>query len=242
MASTPRVVLRNPVAEQMLAVIYTDAAIAHKQIAKDILARNHPNLKNPATFYWRGTARAKKAASVDAIPIIGIARPPATIAFTDGDKGFPAAEAAEAVFRMWKRLAPVRTGVLAGSLEMTLNGLTVTKSGQPVTLSNLRRWQASNPFSNKEEVWIYPTAFYAASVEAAMYAGRKGGLMYKIWDTLRSNLGSRISVQFAYIQGRSRYALPAIRIGAPGAFPSIVKKSTPGSNRRRRARKKKATS
>lgn len=231
MAQTPRVILRNPPAEKMLAAIYTDAAIAHKMMAKDILRTNHPEMKNPATFYWRGRARAKQAANVDAIPIIGIARPPATIAFTDADKGFPAAEAAEAVFRMWKRLAPVRTGVLAGSLDMTLNG-------KPVTLTNLYRWQISNPFSKNEEVWIYPTAFYAAAVEAAMYTGRKGGLMYKIWNTLRGSLGSRVSVQFAYIQGKSRYALPAIRIGAPGAFPSTVKGSTPGRNRRRKARKK----
>lgn len=231
--AAPRTVLRNPKVEQIMGAVFTEMAIGFKGEAARILSSHTPKLERPQAYAWRGNARPRQFASISAIPTRTVVPPPSTIAFIDKSKGALLAEVAAAAVSRWARLAPVRTGVYSGSLEIELNG-------KPTSLTTLFKYSVVNPFSDNEEVWIFPTAFYAAALEYNYYRRDKSGIVLRVVNELIAAFGSRASIQFAYIQGRSRYALPAIRIGAPGAFASGVKKSLPGRNARRRARKKRA--
>lgn len=225
--------LRNPPAEVLLGQMGLEIARFHKREASRLVAAS--GMKKPSTFYWRGRrgGSARKASSIEAIPDKPLSRPPATIAFIDAGKGTIIAEVAVSAASRFRRLAPVLTGQYAGSLVFSLNG-------RVRNLTTIVKFAASNPFSDEEQITLYPAVIYGSKLELDYYK-RGSGIMTKIARELIAEFGARASIKFAYASGVKlglpfKFAVPLIVIGAPGAFVSDVRRPgrKPRKNRRRR--------
>jgi hypothetical protein len=210
----------------------------HKAEAARLLAQHE--LKDPATFYWRGLRGSpRKAANIAAIPDAPLSRPPATIAFIDSAKGTIIADVAVSAAMKFRRVAPVSTGRYAGRYA---GSLVFSLNGRPRPLTSIVRFATTNPFSAKETISIYPAVEYASKLEADYYA-RSKGILYRIAAELQTEFGGRASIKFSYAPGMKlglpfKYAVPMIIVGGPGQFPSTLRR--PGSKRRARARKRRS--
>lgn len=226
--------LRNPTAEVLLGQMGLSISRWHKAEAARLLAKH--KLNKPETFYWRGRrGTPRKAGSIDSIPDRPLSIPPATIAFISAEKGTIIAEVAVAAASQFRRIAPVLTGLYAGSLLFELNG-------KRKSLVSIVRFATTNPYGPRETVTMFPATVYASKLEADLYLRRDGGILFRIASDLIAQFGSKASIKFAYASGVDLglpypYAVPLIVIGGPGQFPSTLRK--PGSKRRRLARKAK---
>lgn len=132
-------------------------------------------------------------------------------------------KAAQMVYQIWERIAPVRTGNYRSSMIASAGG----KGFEPGTIPG-DNFRASLDPENR--VLLVPVTAYSATLEANF---RQGILLFAI-RSVRRQFGTRVAMRLEYALGiHPKYAVPVAAFGLAGSFASVDSKGRRHQQRRR---------
>ena len=162
---------------------------------------------------------------------IGTERSPTTFTFVSGVNWAQIAEAAQFAISIFRRHAPFRTGKY-------INSLSVQGRGRRISQRGIKK--ATEKFTEKDRLYIGPTAIYSATIEAGHFTGyyqnpKRSGIVYHVAKEVNAKYGASVACRMVYtvLEG-GKMNMPVLEFGPAGSFAS--NSTRPGQNIRRRKR------